>query len=156
MTASDPYSILGALPLDARGPMRTILDRHHADPDTVAALGELADVIRQLQADIGALRVEADRRELAAMDTAQSCEYHGQRIAELESLSEHFQGKAERAEQSRAVVVSGMWRYYEAVWRLHDLVKAQKPVPSSDELIRRWWADLSRLMSRQDATWRRK
>lgn len=111
-----PGSLLQVLPLSVRDSARTII---REAPALMPEVVDLANEIEFLRGQVAAVRVDADRRERAAMSRSASCEEHGR---EIEGLADQL-GAADRREEKTEKARLALLGFTHAV---DELVRAHR------------------------------
>lgn len=111
-----PHSVLAVLPLSVRESARRIV---REVPALIPEVIDMAQEIQRLRDQVAHVQVDADRQIRDAMARSESCEHHGQEIAELSRQLQAADRHA-RAEEAGRVELLG---FLQAV---RDLVDAHR------------------------------
>jgi hypothetical protein len=111
-----PGSLLQVLPLGVQDSARKII---REAPELMPEVMDMAHEIEFLRGQVAAVRVDADRRERAAMLRSADCEHHGREIEELGRRLGAVDRAGEKTEKARLALLGFMHA-------VDDLVRAYR------------------------------
>jgi hypothetical protein len=111
-----PGSLLQVLPPSVRDSARKII---REAPELMPEVVDLGNEIEFLRGQVAAVRVDADRRERAAMLRSADCEHHGREIEELGRRLGAVDRAGEKTEKARLALLGFMHA-------VDDLVRAYR------------------------------
>lgn len=98
-----PSTLLQVLPIAVRDSARKIV---HEAPALMPEVVDLGQHIEFLRRQVAAASVDRDRQVREAMRRSGDCEVHGQELAELAAQRNLADGRADRNEKARLVLLS--------------------------------------------------